>query len=169
MESHSYRERADHHGGRFRSPGPWRVLRSDRRHPRRGAESSVPGAGQPGHGAAGQNRQRIDPRREGEGAEGDAAAGGEEPRARAVSWLSERERCSAGLESRDLCRVAARSQFLALARRSVLHSCRQVAACDMHGAPGPVAPAADRLSYMHSRAELFPLPDQSRRDRAHSA
>ncbi len=44
--------------------------------PRRGPEPPVPGAGQPGDGAAGPHRQRIDPRREGEGAEGDPAARG---------------------------------------------------------------------------------------------
>ena len=48
---------------------PWRktsgsrveaLLRGDGRHPRRDPESPVPGADQSGHGAAGQNRQRID-------------------------------------------------------------------------------------------------------------
>ena len=48
----THRERADHHGGELRRPGPRRVLRPDRHHPRRGPESPVPGAGQPGDGAA---------------------------------------------------------------------------------------------------------------------
>ena len=74
LEPQPCRERADHHGGGLRRPGPRRVLRSDRHHPRRGPESSVPGAGQPGDGAAGPDRQRIDSRREGESAEGDSAA-----------------------------------------------------------------------------------------------
>ena len=65
--------RSDHHGRGFRSPGPRRVLRSDRRHPRRGAESSLSGHDQPDDGAAGQNRQRIHPGRKGQGAEGDCA------------------------------------------------------------------------------------------------
>jgi glucose-6-phosphate 1-dehydrogenase len=46
---------------------------ADGRRPRRGPESSLPGPEQPGHGASGQDRQRIDPRREGEGPQGDSA------------------------------------------------------------------------------------------------
>ena len=57
LEPHACRERADHHGGRFRNPGPRRFLRSDRHHPRRGAESSVSGPDESGDGAAGQNGQ----------------------------------------------------------------------------------------------------------------
>ena len=74
LEPQLRRERADHDGRGFRRPGPRRVLRGGRRHPRRGPEPSVPGAGQSGDGAAGRHRQRIDPRRKGEGAEGDPAA-----------------------------------------------------------------------------------------------
>ena len=62
LEPQPCRERADHDGRGLRRAGPRRVLRSDRHHPRRGAESSVPGSGQPGDGAAGPHRQRIHPR-----------------------------------------------------------------------------------------------------------
>ncbi len=53
------REHANHHGGRFRDPRPRRLLRSDGRDSRCGAEPSVSGSDQPGHGAACPNRQRI--------------------------------------------------------------------------------------------------------------
>ena len=55
---------------------------------------------QPGHGAAGQDRQRIDPRREGEGPEGDPAARREGRRPRPVPRLPDREGRGAGLEGR---------------------------------------------------------------------
>ena len=79
LESQPCRERADHDGGRLRRPGPRRLLRSDGRHPRRDPESSVPDSDQPGDGAAGQNRQRIDSRRKGQSPEGDPAARREGP------------------------------------------------------------------------------------------
>ena len=44
LEPQPRRERADHDGGGFRRPGPRRVLRRDRHHPRRGPEPPVPGA-----------------------------------------------------------------------------------------------------------------------------
>ena len=53
LEPQPHRERADHHGGRFRRAGPRRVLRSDRHHSRRRPEPPVSGAVQPGDGAAG--------------------------------------------------------------------------------------------------------------------
>ncbi len=62
LEPRQCGERADHHGGGLRRAGPRRFLRSDRHHPRRDAESSVPGAGQPGDGAARPHGQRIHPR-----------------------------------------------------------------------------------------------------------
>ena len=57
----------------FGVQGRGRVLRPDRHDPRRDPEPSVPGAVQPGDGAAGSNGQRVDARREGEGAEGHSA------------------------------------------------------------------------------------------------
>ena len=74
LESRAHRERADHDGRELRRAGPRRVLRSNRHHPRRDPESSVPGPGQPRDGAARPHRQRIDPRRESEGAEGHPTA-----------------------------------------------------------------------------------------------
>ena len=88
---------------------------SSRHHPRRGPEPSVPGPGQPGDGAAGPDRQRIDPRREGEGAEGHPAARGQQPRARPVPRLPQGDGRGAGLEGRDLRGAAAGDRFLALA------------------------------------------------------
>ena len=90
LEPRTRRERADHDGGGLRRPGPRRLLRRDRRDPRRDAEPPVPGAREPGDGAAGAHRQRVDPRREGQGAEGDPGAGGEGRRARAVPRLPRR-------------------------------------------------------------------------------
>ena len=55
LESPLHRERADHHGGRFRSSGTRRILRRDRRDPRRRSEPSVSGALQSGDGAAGRD------------------------------------------------------------------------------------------------------------------
>ena len=46
------------------------------RHPRRGPESPLPGVEQPRDGAAGEARQRVAARREGEGSEGHASARG---------------------------------------------------------------------------------------------
>ena len=43
LEPQLRRERADHHGRELRRPGPRRVLRRGRRHPRRGPEPPVPG------------------------------------------------------------------------------------------------------------------------------
>ena len=39
---------------------------------------------------------------------------------------------------------------------------------DLHGDRGPPAPAADRLSHLHSRAELLPIPHQPRGYRSRS-
>ena len=142
LEPQPCRERADHHGGGLRRPGPGRFLRRDRHHPRRGPESPAPGSCQPGHGAAGPNRQRIDPRREGQGPEGDPAAGCEGRGPRAVPRLPERERRGAGLAGRDLRRAAAGGQLLALARSAVLHPGREMPAGHLHGGRCPPAPAA---------------------------
>ena len=76
LEPDLRRERADHDGRGLRRPGARRVLRRDRHHPRRHPEPSVPGVEQSRDGAAGENGQRVDARREGEGAEGHPAAGG---------------------------------------------------------------------------------------------
>ena len=57
----------------FGVQGRGAFLRASRRRPRRDPEPPVPGAGQSGDGAAGPYRQRIDPRREGEGAQGHPA------------------------------------------------------------------------------------------------
>ena len=56
LEPPARRERADHDGGELRRPGPRRLLRRDRRDPRRGPEPPVPGPGQPGDGAPGRAR-----------------------------------------------------------------------------------------------------------------
>ena len=85
LEPQLRRERADHHGRELRRPGPRRVLRPDRHRPRRDPEPPVPGAGESRDGAAGAHRQRVDARREGEGAEGDSAARGREHGARVSS------------------------------------------------------------------------------------
>ena len=53
LEPQLRRERADHDGRGLRRAGPRRVLRPDRHDPRRDPEPSVPGAGEPGDGAAG--------------------------------------------------------------------------------------------------------------------
>ena len=70
------RERADHDGGGLRRARPRRVLRRDRHYPRRDPEPLVPGALQPGDGAARSTDSRVHPRREGEGVEGDAGHSG---------------------------------------------------------------------------------------------
>ena len=70
LEPQAHRERADHDGRVVRHPGPRRVLRPDRHRARRDPEPPVPGAREPGDGAAGAPT-RVDPRREGQGAEGD--------------------------------------------------------------------------------------------------
>ena len=60
----------------------------------------------------------------------------------------------------DLRRAAPGDQLLALARRPVLHSRGEVASGDLYGGRCPHAPAADGLSRLLSRGELFPLPHQ---------
>ena len=64
-------------------------------------------------------------------------------------------------QSRNLRRSAVERRFLALARRAVLHSGREVVARDLHGDRRPLAPATDCLSDLRSRTELFPIPRQS--------
>ncbi len=90
-----------------------------------------------------------------------SATGGEESSPRPVSRLPEGKRRGARLESRNLRRFAVERRFLALARRAVLHSGRQVVARDLHGDCGAPAPATDCLSHLRSRTELFPIPRQS--------
>ena len=80
-------ERADHHGRGLRREGPRRLLRRNRHDARRGAEPPVPGAVPPGDGAAGAHRQRIDTRREDQGAARDAHARARRPGARPVRRL----------------------------------------------------------------------------------
>src|SRR5215831_16321788 len=67
----------------------------------------------------------------------------------------------ARLASRDLRRAPVVRQFLALARRPLLHQGREVATSNVHGDRGPLAPASDGLSCLLSGAELFPIPHQS--------
>ena len=74
LEPQLRRQRADHDGRGLRRGGPRRVLRETGTDARRGAEPPVPGAVPPGDGAAGAHRQRVDPRREGQGAARDAHA-----------------------------------------------------------------------------------------------
>ena len=69
LESEPRRERADHDGGGLRHPGPRRLLRRDRRDPRRRPEPPLPGAEQPRDGAAGEDGQRVPAGRKGEGPE----------------------------------------------------------------------------------------------------
>ena len=83
---------------------------------------------------------------------------------RAVPRLPQGERGGAGFAGGNLCRAAAGSQLLALARGPVLHPGREVSARDLHGGCCPLAPAADRLSDLLSLAELLPVPHQPRRD-----
>ena len=168
LEPQSRRERADHHGGRLRDPGPRRVLRRDRRRPRRGPEPSLPGPEQSGHGAAGQDRQRIDPGREGEGPQGDPA--------RSPRTTSSVDSSAGTGRSRAWRRTRRwrRSSPCALEIDSwrwqgvpVLHPGREVPAGDVHGGRRPAPPAAHDVPRLRPRAELLPLPDQPRRHDRH--
>ena len=92
---------------------------------------------QPGDGAAGAHRQRIDPRREGQGAASamrTLAPGG--PRARPVRRLPGRARRGRRLAHRDLRRAAPVRRLLALEGRALLHPRRQEPAGDLHRAAG---------------------------------
>ncbi len=64
------RERADHDGGGLRHPGARRLLRRDRRDPRRRPEPPLPAVEQSRDGAAGANGQRVAAGRKGESPEG---------------------------------------------------------------------------------------------------
>ena len=101
-------------------------------------------------------------RREGQGPESDSADQGEGSRPRTVPRLPEREGRRARLAGGNVCRAPARAGFVALARRAVLHSCRQVPACDLHGSHGPSAPTADHVPFLLPGIELFPVSHQSR-------
>ena len=144
------RERADHHGGGLRYPGARRFLRRDGSHPRRRAESSLPGAGAM---LAMEPPARID---------------SESIRDEKVKVL----KSIAPLEPQDVVRgqfrgyrnepgVAADSQVetfaalrlahrqLALAGRALLHPRRQVAARDVYRSRCASAPSAHALSDAH--------------------
>ena len=97
--------------------------------PRRGPEPSLPGPVQPRHGAAGADRQRVDPGREGQGPESDPVAGRGRHRARAVPRVP--VGAGRGARTREVetfVAVAPPDRFLALARRALLHPRRQVPA-----------------------------------------
>ena len=133
LEPQPRRERADHDGRGFRRPGPRRVLRADRHDPRRGAEPSVPGAGQPGDGAARPDRQRVDPRREGRRCSRRSRRSTPKNVVRGqFRGYRNEPGVAAGFADRDLRRAAAGDRFLALAGRAVLHPRRQVPAGDVH-------------------------------------
>ena len=89
------------------------------------------------------HRQRIHPRRKGEGAEGHSAARSEGSGARPVPGLPPGTGRGARLQGGNVCGAQAGDRFLALARRSVLHPRREMSAGHLHGNPGPIAPAAD--------------------------
>ena len=140
LEPQPRRERADHDGGGLRRPGPRRLLRRDRHHPRRGPEPPVPGPGQPGDGAAGPDGQRVDPRREGQGAEGDPAARARRTSSAASSAATGREPGVApDSQVETFAALAAGDRLLALAGRAVLHPRRQVPAGDLHGGRRPAS------------------------------
>ena len=129
-------ERADHDGGELRRAGPRQVLRRDRHHARRRPEPPVPGAVQPGDGAAGAHRQRVDARREGQGAEGDPSAARRTTSCAASSAATCRSRAwRPTRRSRRSPRCGSR-RFLALAGRAVLHPRRQEPAGDLHRGDG---------------------------------
>ena len=116
LEPQVRQERADHDGREFRHPGSRRVLRPGRHGARRDPESPLPGARESRDGAAGAQRQRIDARREGEGAEVDSADRREGPRPRPVRRLSQGARRRAGFAPRDVRGAEARDRLVALGR-----------------------------------------------------
>ena len=122
--------------------------------PRRDPKPPVPGAGQSGDGAAGPHGQRIDPRREGQGAEGDPAARSGRRGARPVPRLPHEQGVAPDSQVGDLCRAQAGDRFLALAGRSVLHPRREMSAGHLHRGDGPAAAAARHLR----RRRLHPNP-----------
>ena len=83
----------------------------------------------------------------------------EESRARAIPGLSFGERRGPGFKGGDLCRSAASGGLVALARRALLYSGRQVLACDVHGSAGPSAAAAHRLPRRRGAAESRAVAD----------
>ena len=80
----------------------------------------------------------------------------------------------AGLRGGDLRRAEARDRLVAVARRAVLHPCRQEPAGDLHGDRRSAAPGADDVPAVRPRAESLPVPrepgDRRRlRDERHCA
>ena len=82
------------------------------------------------------DRQRVGPRREGEGAQGDPAAATRRRRPRPVPRLPQGEGRGARLAGRDVRGPAPGDQLVALAGRAVLHPGGQVSAGDLHRGGG---------------------------------
>ena len=162
LEPHPRRERADHDGGGLRHPGPRRLLRRDRRHPRRRPEPPVPGAEQSGDGAAGADGQRVAARREGEGAEVHSGARGRATSCADSSAATAQEPgVAAGLAGRDVRRDPAPHRVVAMAGRAVLHPRREVPAGhrprrSSSGCAGRRRGVPDR----GAAVELLPVPDR---------
>src|SRR5690606_8817592 len=91
-------------------------------------------------------------------------AGGGAPGARAVPRLPRRGRRGGGFGRGDLRRAAPVHRHLALGRRAVLHSCRQMPADHLHpGGGGPEVPAdADLRRGRAGAFELFPTAPEPR-------
>ena len=136
LEPQPHRKRADHDGRGLWRAGPRRLLRRHRHGARRGAEPPVPGAGQPGDGAARAHRQRIDPRREDQAAARGAHAAAGRPGARPVRRLPGRARRAQRLGHRNLRRAAPVHRQLALDGRALLHPRRQEPARHLHRTAG---------------------------------
>ncbi len=107
----------------------------------------LPGPDQPGHGTAGPDRQRIDPRREGQGPQGDAAARRRRTSSAASSAATARRRAWRRTPGRDLRRAASSTiDSWRWKRRAVLHPRREDSAGHLHRDPRPAPPAADDVS-----------------------
>ena len=145
---------------------------ADRRDPRRRAEPPVPGAVPTSRWSRrSRTRQRVDARREGEGAEGDRAA-----RCRATSCagssaaITQEPGVAPDSTDGDVRGAAAATSirwrwqgvpFYIRAGKYLPVTCTEVAR--------PLAPAADGLSEPATAPEPPALPDQSRRARSRSA
>ena len=83
-----------------------------------------------------------------------------EPRPRAVPRLPQGDTGWRRIRRWKPLRRCGWTSILALARRAVLHPGREIAARDLHGGRGPLAPASDGLSHLLPCAELLPVPHQ---------
>ena len=170
LEPQPRRERADHDGRGLRRAGPRQVLRRDRHDPRRRAEPPVPGAVQPRDGAAGAHRQRVDARREGEGAEGDRARSSPSDLVRG-QFRGYRNEPGVAPDSttETFAAVQLCARLVALAGRAVLHPRRQVPAGHLHRGDGAPAPPADDVPDVHARRRTTCASASAPRSRSRSA